>query len=279
MKTQLSLIERISIKISRVNEFSAFRRLQFLYTTKILAFFIKQITKNRIFFENIDWMQHLQPKNGVVFVGNHRTFFDLIITMFGLCARKIEWPSRYSFPVRSNYIYDNLFGILFNYIGTGGVMYPPLFRENHKKSFNQDALNRIVDYLNFPGAVIGMHPEGKRNKEPDPYSLESAKPGIGQIILRSNAIVIPFFITGLSDSLSECIKDNWKKNPKSNPIIIVYGQPMDYSQYKTMEPSEALYQRLANNVLDEIKALMPKEKEIRQACLTGEINHFDPRWL
>lgn len=279
MKTQLSLIERISITMSRVNELSAFRRLQFLYTTKILAFFIKQITKNRIFFENIEWMHEFHPEKGIVFAGNHRSFFDLIITMFGLCARKIAWPTCYSFPVRSNFIYDNLLGILFNYFVTGGVMYPPLFREDHKKNLNQDALNRIVNYLSYPGAVIGMHPEGKRNKEPDPYTLSPAKPGIGQIILRSNPTVIPFFITGLTNSLSGCIKDNWKKNSKSNPIIIVYGNPMDYSQYTKIEKSEALYTRLSDHVLDEIKALIPKEKEIRQACLAGKISALDPRWF
>lgn len=279
MKTQLSLIENISIKISRLNELTAFRRFQFLYTTKVLANFIKQLNKNRLFLDNIEWMHQFHPKKGVVFAGNHRSFFDLIVTMLGLCIKKMEWPRRYSFPVRSNFFYDNFLGILFNYLAVGGVLYPPFFRDNHKKNWNQDALDRIVTYLSYQGAVIGMHPEGTRGKDPDPYSLSPSKPGIGQIMLRSQPVVIPFFINGLPNSVIKCAKDNWKKNPKSDPIIVVYGQPIDYSQYMTMEPSDTLYRQLSEDVLSEIRALMPREKEIRKACQTGEISINDPRWV
>ncbi len=125
---------------------------------------------------------------------------------------------------------------------------------------------------------MGCIPKEHEEKDLIPILCPS-KPGLGQIILRSQPLVIPFFINGLSNSFVSFLKDNWKKNSKTNPIIIVYGQPMDYGQYLTSEPSDALYQHLSEDVLNQIRALMPREKEIREACLMGQISNHDPRWF
>src|SRR5262249_37419432 len=52
------------------------------------------------------------PAQGVVFVANHRSFFDLYVTAAELVARGL--PQRILFPVRSNFFYDNPLGPLVN---------------------------------------------------------------------------------------------------------------------------------------------------------------------
>ena len=134
--------------------------------------------------------------------------------------------------------------------------------------------------LEQPGTLVGMHPEGTRGKGPDPYELLRAQPGIGQVVLRAKPIVMPVFINGVqNDFLFESFRNYKPGMRKERPVIIVFGEPMDYSEFTAKKPRVALYKKCADRIREEILKLTEREKQIRAACAAGAISDDDPNWL
>jgi 1-acyl-sn-glycerol-3-phosphate acyltransferase len=124
------------------------------------------------------------------------------------------------------------------------------------------------------------HPEGTRGKGPDPYQLLPAQPGVGQVVLQGKPMVVPAFVNGLSNSYAQDIADNYRKRiRRERPVIIAFGDPIDYSDLAQQRPRAALYKRTADRIRDAIIALGAREREIRAACLNGEIADDAPGWV
>lgn len=276
--SQLSMMEKLGVSIGRLNEVNFYKSTQYWYCRNIIGYLVKTLLGHRVYVDNIDWISNYNPERGAIFAGNHRTFFDLWLAMDTI-TKKMSWFKRLSFPVRSNFFYDNIAGILLNFILGAGVMYPPVFRDTTKSNWNRDAIKKLIHYLSKPGSVLGFHPEGTRNKGQDPYTLLPAKPGIGELIMHANPIVIPFFINGLSNSLITNIRQDKKKNARLSPVIAVFGNPINFSSFINMDKETTTYKLIANHVLDEIRALMPREKQIRQACAMEQISMNDSGWF
>ena len=91
-----------------------------------------------------------------------------------------------------------------------------------------------IDYLlTQPGSVVGIHPEGTRNKDEDPYTFLRARSGLGQVLNRCppDTIIVPFFMCGVSSNFLYEVKRNFaapeKRGPKRSksketPALIVY---------------------------------------------------------
>ncbi|NIV91999.1 hypothetical protein GWN42_04150, partial [candidate division KSB1 bacterium] len=143
-------------------------------------------------FENF---KKIDPSRSVLLVVNHRSFYD----QFVIAARlfSLYGPHHHvHFPVRSNFFYDNPLGLFVNLPLALGVMYPPIIRDRKRRSWNAFATDLMVELLKDPQNLVGFHPEGTRNKGPDPYALLPAKPGCGELIHRSNPNVVPVFLQG-----------------------------------------------------------------------------------
>ena len=52
---------------------------------------------------------------------------------------------RVSFPVRSNFFYENPVGLFLAVFATGGSMFPPFFRSAEKKAMNRVSLEILLD--------------------------------------------------------------------------------------------------------------------------------------
>jgi 1-acyl-sn-glycerol-3-phosphate acyltransferase len=158
-------------------------------------------------------------------------------------------------------------------------MYPPIFRDRAKAAWNDDALDRLKRFLGERGTIVGMHPEGTRNKTDDPYTLLPAQPGVGQIVLHAKPIVVPMFIHGHGNDFIGAITTSWKREAHvREPIIMTFGEPMDYSEFLAKKPRVALYKQVADKINAAIAALGDRERELR-AQITGRELNGDPRWL
>lgn len=276
----LTLLEKISVKLSRINESATYKTFQLWYCSKIMAKLFVQLTGRRLYLDNYEWIIHLKPSQGVVWAGNHRSLYDLGVATAALYARKMKWPRRTCFPVRANFFYNSILGIFTNYFFCAGMMYPPIFRDPAKSDWNKDALQRIIRFLSVPGSDLGFHPEGKRGKGPNPYELLPAKSGIGQIIYEAKPLVIPFFMQGISNNVLKIFKESGKKNARrTNPIVLVFGKPVEYDSFLKQEPSNELHKEISEHVLNAIKQLIPREQEIRYLCVTGQISDNNNHWL
>ena len=170
----------------------------------------------------------LNPESRIIIAANHRTFFDFFVTTW-VNFDRTNLPRKIYFPVRSRFFYDNPIGVLINFVMGGFAMFPPVFRAKEKKDFNRYAIDRIVFELDRAGVTIGFHPEGTRNKSPDPYNLLPGKSGIGEVILRAKqAQTVPVFIIGMGNRyIVELFRNIF--SPSSHPIHVRYGKPLKFS--------------------------------------------------
>jgi 1-acyl-sn-glycerol-3-phosphate acyltransferase len=277
----LTRAERLSLAVTRfVNERPAAKRAQHLFLSRFNQAWVRHAIGRRIYTDNIDWLLEQPGDRGVLLCMNHRSYFDAYITMFSLYERGATWCDKIYFPVRSNFFYEHPVGFAVNLLIGGGSLYPPIFRDTSKSELNRDALDRMVRFLAQPGSLVGMHPEGTRGKGPDPYQLLPAQPGVGQVVLQGKPMVVPAFVNGLSNSYAQDIADNYRKRiRRERPVIIAFGDPIDYSDLAQQRPRAALYKRTADRIRDAIIALGAREREIRAACLNGEIADDAPGWV
>src|SRR5687768_17089852 len=135
---------------------------------------------NRITVHGLENLLAYGKKDSVLLVANHRSFFDFF-SITAICYWRTKLTKRIFFPVRQNFFYDHPAGPLVNGIMSGMRMFPPVMRNKEKKPFNNYVVSRCIEELNREdiGTILGIHPEGTRNKGDDPYAFLPAQPGVG----------------------------------------------------------------------------------------------------
>ena len=235
---------------------------------------------NRMLVEGLEDAKALDPERGVMLVSNHRSFFDQYAMLLGVYMGPVHWAKRLFFPVRSNFFYDQPLGIVVNAAIAGGAMYPPIFRQAERRALNDEALDKMVELLQRPGNVLGMHPEGTRGKGPDPYKFLPAQPGVGKLALVGKPTVVPAFIHGLGNNVVQDVAQNFGKLAKrDNAVITVFGKPVDYTDLLAEKPRPTLYKKAADRFRAEVGKLALVEKELRRQLAAGTLSDDDPRWL
>ena len=199
----------------------------------------------------------------VLALANHRSFFDLFVVGWVLLNRTGA-RRRIVFPVRANFFYENPLGLFINLLLSGGAMFPPFFRSEKQRGFNDWALALLQERLRTPGNLVGFHPEGTRSQDPDPYTLLPAKPGAGVLALKSRpgVTVVPAFVHGLSNRL---FSEMWKNLLGRDPIYVVFGAPADLSAWPA-ETRLKHHKRCADALLAGIAALGQEERALRAAA-------------
>ena len=251
-KAQIRLIRR-SFEPGRVDQ-----ALRWGLRT-IGARWIDECTKNLRHLYGLERLPALDPNRSFICVSNHRSFFDLYVITAMLVRRGM--PHRMMFPVRSHFFYDSPAGFLVNGIMSFFAMYPPVFRERSRATLNLAGLDEVVWMARRGGAFIGLHPEGTRNKDGDPYALLPAQSGVGRIIRHANVDVLPVFINGLTNDIVKQVSSNVRK--KGDPIIAVFGKPVDFGDLLETNSSPRLYKKIADRALEAIGELGVEEKGIR----------------
>jgi len=213
---------------------------------------------------NIKGLEHLAPfgkRDSVLLVANHRSFFDFF-TIAALIYWRTRLTKRIFFPVRQNFFYDNPVGPLVNGVMSGMRMFPPVMRDKEKRPFNNYVLARCIEELNREdiGTVLGLHPEGTRNKGSDPYSFLPAQPGVGRVALgTTRAYVIPVFALGMGQSIVGELKMN-AFAPNEHPVDVYFGAPLDFSDLRPKANMVTTQKRAADRCLGAIKALAEQQR-------------------
>jgi 1-acyl-sn-glycerol-3-phosphate acyltransferase len=277
----LDRFERVALAAGRrTNEGRVGKLLQEGWLRAISYSWIRPAIGKRIFVDGMHNLTELRPDRGVLFVSNHRSFFDQYTLLLICFSARIPWSRRLYFPVRANFFYERPLGMAVNYLVAGGAMYPPIYRQKERKVLTDDALDRTVKFLQEPGTVVGLHPEGTRGKGPDPYEFLPAQPGVGKIALLANPTVIPWFIHGLGNDIVDDIRATFKSGVRRNrPVIAVVGEPLDLSDLAAQKPRPTLYKKTADRCMTRIGELSVRERELRADCASGSITDDDSRWL
>jgi 1-acyl-sn-glycerol-3-phosphate acyltransferase len=279
--TGLTRIERLALWFGKAgNEDPRGKWIQNRVLRGVSYVWVRPILARRILADGLEDLITMQPERGVLMVSNHRSFFDLYSLLLACYMGPVPWAKRLYFPVRSNFFYDHPLGIAVNVLAAGGSMYPPIYRQTDRRSLNDDALDVMVKFLQMQGSIVGMHPEGTRNKNDDPYTFLPAQPGVGKLALLGKPTVLPLFINGLGNSFLADVKANFTREARTkHAVIAVFGKPVDYTDLLTEKPRPTLYKKAADRFMAAIAAQTGREKELRADVNAGRITADDPRWI
>ena len=180
------------------------------------------------------------PRTGsVVLAANHASFIDPPLIGTGL-DREINYLARESlfrFPLVSL-----------------------LIRSLHAVPVDRDGggargLKIIIDRLLAGGGIV-LFPEGTRT--PD-GNLQAAHSGVGLIVLKSAAPVVPVRVFGTFEAFGRKMKF-----PRPYRVMVKYGEPMNFeklrAEAKTCDKARTkeIYQQITDEIMAAIAKLEPK---------------------
>jgi len=257
-RTKLRGFERISVRLcDAINTTLWLKRFLQLFVRYFTATWIYGLARPRLVIDGLDELSQLDPPRGIVLVSNHRSFFDMYVCCAVLYKRS-SLLSRLHFPVRANFWYSNPIGFLINMSVSACAMWPPVFRDSRRRSLNPVGMDQIGHILGERGAVLGFHPEGTRNKGPDPHSLLPPKKGIGLILERCDpeTLVVPFFITGLSNSFFDQVTGWLQPRRGENDIRLRFGDAVPASDFQDSGSAGDI----AGAVMDRVRELAEQDR-------------------
>jgi len=195
----------------------------------------------------------------LVLVANHRSRYDFfaitaVVRAHGGLLR------HFLFPVRSAYFYDHPLGVLLNIVSAGMAMFPPVFRDAERRPINVWSLTRCAEELRRPRRVVGIHPEGRRNRDEDPYAIADAKPGVGKIVLEApGSRVVPVFINGIGDNpLAEL---TYNLRPSRHRVRIHFGDEVDVEDLRREGSRPMTQKRATERCMAALHALAAAARE------------------
>jgi 1-acyl-sn-glycerol-3-phosphate acyltransferase len=253
--SRLGVMERAGFNLVHRMNLGLWKRLWTFCQRHIGSLWIFLATYTLMNVYGLEHVERTDVDRPLLLVANHRSFFDMY-TVSSVLFRRTKRPMELYFPVRARFFYDSLMGWIVNLVMGWFSMYPPFFREANeadKREFDKFSMRRLIQLCsNGRAHIIGFHPEGKRNLNPDPYSFLPAQPGIGKIIYAARPQVIPVFIAGLGNDLPRQIMGNWTGGEK---VRIRFGEPVDLGPFYEKGDRLRTHKEIADHLMVRISQL------------------------
>jgi 1-acyl-sn-glycerol-3-phosphate acyltransferase len=176
---------------------------------------------------------------GVILAANHASFLDPPLVGAGL-RRPINYLARES---------------LFRFPGIGALLRSwsavPVDRDGGGAAGLKAILERLL-----AGNGIILFPEGTRTRD---GKLQPARSGIGLIVVKSKAPVVPVRTFGTFEAYGRN-----QKFPRPRRVTLKYGAPMQFEQLRAEARScskarlKEIYQQIADDIMAAIGKLEPK---------------------
>lgn len=174
--------------------------------------------------------ERMIEKGPLILAVNHSSYFDPPLA--GICSKRGVY-----YLARKTLLKWPFFGPLFPAMNV-----IPVERDGNDMSALREVIKKIRE-----GNGVVLFPEGTRSKD---GHLQPARAGIGLIIAKTLAPVLPMRIFGAYDAFPK-----GSKNLHLTPITIVIGQPIFFSREETEPADRETYQKLSEQVMAAIAAL------------------------
>lgn len=221
------------------------------------ASWIALVTGRLLRIEGFEHVREAYARGPLLFVANHRTYFDMFVVS-SVLHRELPGRKRLYFPVVGQYYYQSLVGLALNQFFAFWSMFPPLFALPTHGASDRYALDLLVELCSQgPGHILGIHPEGGRNRDPDPYSFMRFQPGTGKIIHAARPIVIPTFIAGLENDIAQQVRRNWAGG---EPIRVWFDAPVALDEYLALPGKGSTYKQITDAVMARVQALAEADR-------------------
>lgn len=204
-------------------------------------------------------MERTDPDRPILVVANHRSFYDLHLVST-VVLRRLRRPMRVFFPIRGRYYYQSVGGTLLNFVGGLWSMYPPLFTIPSHRAFNRYSLEVLIGLCREGrGHLVGIHPEGGRNRDPDPYSFRRTQPGAGHIIHAARPQVIPVFIAGLENDFRKVASRTRRGGER---LRLHFGPAVDLEACYALPAKGSTYKQIAELIMEHVRALAEQDRQV-----------------
>jgi 1-acyl-sn-glycerol-3-phosphate acyltransferase len=174
--------------------------------------------------------ENLIEDGPALIASNHQSFLDP--PLVGSCLhREIHYLARKT-------LFDNaILGKLLPHLRVVGV---------DRDGADMSALKAVIRLVKEGGCTI-VFPEGTRTHD---GSLQQARAGLGLIVAKTLAPVVPVRIFGAFDAFPRSAK-----LPKLAPVTIVIGEPVRFTKKDTAGDPREVYQRISDTVMARIAGL------------------------
>ncbi|MBD0421395.1 1-acyl-sn-glycerol-3-phosphate acyltransferase [Streptomyces sp. TRM S81-3] len=108
------------------------------------------------------------------------------------------------------------------------------------------------------GELLGIYPEGTRSHD---GRLYKGKVGVAVMALRAGVPVVPCAMIGTFEA-----QPPGKVVPNIHPVVIRFGEPLDFSRYAGMENEKAVLRAVTDEIMYAILALSEQEYVDRYAA-------------
>jgi 1-acyl-sn-glycerol-3-phosphate acyltransferase len=185
----------------------------------------------RVFFSmRVIHPERMVESGPLIIAVNHSSFFDPPLA--GICSRRGVF-----YLARKTLLKWPFFGPLFPAMNV-----IPVERDGNDMSALREVIKKIKE-----GNAVLLFPEGTRS--PD-GRLQPARAGIGLVIAKTGAPVLPMRIFGAYEAFPKNAK-----SLRSSQITVVLGEPIRFTSDEMENTSRDSYQLLSNRVMDAIAAL------------------------
>ncbi|MCX6970542.1 MAG: lysophospholipid acyltransferase family protein [Verrucomicrobia bacterium] len=185
----------------------------------------------RVFFcMRIVHPERMVESGPLILAVNHSSFFDPPLA--GICSRRGVY-----YLARKTLLKWPFFGPLFPAMNV-----IPVERDGNDMSALREVIKKIKE-----GNGVVLFPEGTRSKD---GNIQPARAGIGLVIAKTGAPVLPMRIFGAYDA--------FPKNAKGlhfPQITVVIGEPIHFSRKDMASATRETYQMLSDRVMEAITAL------------------------
>ncbi|GGW63402.1 lysophospholipid acyltransferase family protein [Streptomyces caelestis] len=194
-----------------------------------------------VFRPRIEGLEHVPAEGAAIIAGNHLSFSDHFL-MPAVLKRRI------TFLAKAEY---------FTGPGIKGRLTASFFRsagqipvDRSGKDAGQAAIREGLGVLS-KDELLGIYPEGTRSHD---GRLYKGKVGVAVMALRAGVPVVPCAMIGTFEA-----QPPGKVIPNLHPVVIRFGEPLDFSRYAGMENEKAILRAVTDEIMYAILSLSGQE--------------------
>jgi 1-acyl-sn-glycerol-3-phosphate acyltransferase len=201
-----------------------------------------------VFRPRIEGLEHVPAEGAAIIAGNHLSFSDHFL-MPAILKRRITFLAKAEYFTGPG-VKGRLTAFFFRSAGQIPV-------DRSGKDAGQAAIREGLGVLS-KDELLGIYPEGTRSHD---GRLYKGKVGVAVMALKAGVPVVPCAMIGTFEA-----QPPGKIIPNIHPVVIRFGEPLDFSRYEGMENEKTVLRAITDEIMYAILSLSEQEYVDRYAA-------------
>ncbi|MEU1532116.1 lysophospholipid acyltransferase family protein [Streptomyces fagopyri] len=193
-------------------------------------------------------LEHIPSSGAAIVAGNHLSFSDHFL-LPAILKRRITFLAKAEYFTGPG-IKGRLTAAFFRSAGQIPV-------DRSGKEAGQAAIREGLGVLR-QGELLGIYPEGTRSHD---GRLYKGKVGVAVMALKAGVPVVPCAMIGTFEA-----QPPGQKIPNLHPVVIRFGEPLDFSRYAGMENEKVILRAVTDEIMYAVLTLSGQEYVDRYAA-------------